>query len=90
MTPAVVFFKDEIYRACRGSDQRVYYSGPDTKGGWHMVDPASRSISGVSMAVSPTGSLVISYVNGAGNICSYQRKSGGGGWAWSNQGGNAK
>jgi hypothetical protein len=90
MTPAVVFFKDDIYRACRGSDQRVYYSGPDTKGAWHMVDPASKSISGVSMAVSPTGSLVISYVNGAGNICSYRRASGGGSWAWSNQGGNAK
>lgn len=90
MTPAVVYFKDEIYRACRGSDQRVYYRGPDTKGGWHMVDPASKSISGVSMAVSPAGALVISYVNGAGNICSYERKSGGGGWTWSNQGGNAK
>jgi hypothetical protein len=90
MTPAVVWFKDQLYRACRGSDQRVYYSGPDTKGAWHMVDPNSRSISGVSMAISPAGSVAISYVNGAGNICTYQRSSGGGGWAWSNQGGNAK
>jgi len=90
MTPAVVVFKDQIYRACRGSDQRVYYSGPDTKGAWHMVDKGSKSISGVSMAVSPAGALVICYVNGAGNVCSYERKSGGGLWAWSNQGGNAK
>ena len=90
MTPAVAFFKDQLYRACRGADQRVYYSGPDTKGAWHMVDPTVRSISGVAMAVSPAGALVISYVNGAGNVCSYERKSGGGAWAWSNQGGNAK
>ena len=77
MTPAVVFFKDQIYRACRGSDQRVYYAGPDTKGAWHMVDKNSQVDHGrVDGDHRPAGRTVISYDNSAGNVCTYQREIG--------------
>jgi predicted chitinase len=79
-----------LYRAMRGQDGRVYYSGPDTKGAWHMVDEKYKTAGGVSMDISPTGEVTISSI-GLPNrdCCSHTRASGGGKWVVSYQGGKA-
>ena len=96
MTPAVAFWynpstkQNEVHRACVGTDQRVYYAGPPTKGAWHMVDKNSKAIGGCAIAVAGDGTKIISYINAARNICSYDQKPAATVWGWSNQGGNAK
>lgn len=93
MTPAVSVWYDpsskanQWYYAVRGGDAKIYYQGPDTKGEWQVVDSNSYSISGVSMDIGQDGSIVISYVNKDGAVCSYSRKPGGGAWSWANHGG---
>jgi hypothetical protein len=92
MTAAVKFWgkANDAYMACVGADNRLYYAGPDTKGGWHMVDANSNAKSGCAIDVDPAGRIIIVYTNQAGKVCSYERASGGGGWAWRDRGGNAR
>ena len=80
----------EAYMACIGTDNRVYYAGPDTKGGWQMVDRGSSAKSGCSIDIDAAGRVVIAYTNKAGKVCTYTRSSGGGAWAWADRGGNAR
>lgn len=80
----------EVYMACIGTDNRVYYAGPDTKGGWQMVDRGSSAKSGCSIDIDAAGRVVIVYTNKAGKVCTYTRSSGGGAWAWADRGGNAR
>jgi predicted chitinase len=94
MTPACFAWPygtgSQLYRAVRGSDQKLYYMGPDTGGKWVIVDPGAVVISGVSITGNAEGKLWISYVNASGQICTYMRNPGGGPWHWSSQGGNVK
>jgi predicted chitinase len=87
MTPAVAWWGNNYYYAVRGSDARIYYRGPDTKGQWAMVDRNSHAISGVSMNITADGNTVIAYVNNAGHICTYWRGAGKQNWTWADQGG---
>ena len=92
MTAAIKLWgKDpQAYMACIGTDDRVYYAGPDTKGGWQMVDKGSSAKSGCAIDIDPAGRVMIIYTNKAGKVCTYTRSSGGGSWAWSDRGGNAR
>lgn len=84
----------EVYFACVGVDNRVYYKGPDTDGQWRTVDENSAAKSGADILVTktgkPAGKVIITYTNTSGNVCTYERASGGGGFTWSNRGGNAR
>jgi hypothetical protein len=92
MTAAVKLWgkNPEAYMACIGTDNRVYYAGPDTKGGWQMVDKNSSAKSGCAIDIDPAGRVVIIYTNQGGKVCTYTRASGGGVWAWADRGGNAR
>jgi predicted chitinase len=93
MTPSVFWnAKDsQLYRAVRGSDAKVYYMGPDTKGKWQSIYKNSHCASGVSITGNPNnGRLWISYVNTSGAICTLRRNPGAKNWEWSTQGGNVK
>jgi hypothetical protein len=92
MTAAIKLWgKDpQPYMACIGTDNRIYYQGPDTKGAWHMVDKGSNAKSGCAIDIDPAGRVMIIYTNQAGKVCTYTRGSGGGVWAWADRGGNAK
>lgn len=89
MTPAVTFWDGKLYQAMRWSDGRVCYAGPDTGGGFWAVDENSHAKSGVDIAISPEGKIVIAYVNMGGEVCHYVREPGGGLWAWVKIGGSA-
>ena len=80
----------DLYMACIGTDDRVYYAGPDTKGAWSMVDKNSSAKSGCGLDIDADGRVVIIYTNKAGKVCTYARPAGGGGFAWADRGGNAR
>ena len=81
---------NDLYMACIGTDDRVYYAGPDTKGGWQMVDKNSSAKSGCGIDIDPAGRVVIIYTNKAGKVCTYARPPQGGAFAWADRGGNAR
>lgn len=89
MTPAIAFWGSSQYRAMRGGDGRIYHAGPDTGWAWWMVDAGSNAKSGVRLAISAPGQMVISYINTAGHYCIYTREPGGGPWTWADCGGSA-
>jgi N-acetylmuramoyl-L-alanine amidase len=90
MTAAVTYWNEEPYMACIGaSDNRVYYRGPNDKS-WAMVDANSNAKTGLSIAASGKGKLIIAYTNQAGSVCTYEKATGGQTWAWANRGGNAR
>ena len=95
MTPGITYWYDpvadtsQLYMAMVGTDNRIYYKGPDTDGNWHGVDPNSYSKYGVEITSAKDGSLAIGYINKNGVYCTYERKSGGGTWGWSSRGGTS-
>ena len=92
MTAAVKVWgkSNDVYMACIGTDDRVYYAGPDTKGAWAMVDKNSSAKSGCGIDIDPAGRVIIIFTNKAGKVCTYSRSTGGGGFAWADRGGNAR
>lgn len=84
----LVRWNGNTYRTMIGTDHRIYYKGPDTDGQWHAI-PDSNARSLGSLAVEENGTLFQGYINEAGNYCTYERKSGGGNWYWSSQGGQS-
>ena len=96
MTPGVCSWynpatdKSDWYQTCVGKDdKRVYYLGPDTNGKWVMVDPGSKAIGGATIAAAKNGALRIVYTATSNKVVCYTRNSGGGGWGWTDLGGNA-
>ena len=55
-----------------------------------MVDKNSKWIGGAAMAIAADGRKIISGVNTARNVVSYEQAPGASVWGWSNNGGNAK
>ena len=55
-----------------------------------MVDKDSKWIGGAALAISGDGRKIISGVNTARNVVSYEQAPAASAWVWSNQGGNAK
>jgi hypothetical protein len=92
MTAAVCYLDGQAHFACVGKENNsIYYKGPGE--GWGIVDPGSNAQSGLTIAASNDGFLVIAYTNQANNVCSYHTRYAGPGehlWTWSNQGGQAK
>jgi hypothetical protein len=95
MTPSVVFWhndatgEDTLHEAMRWADGRVCYRGPGTGGGFWSVDDNSNSKSGVGIAVSKKGVVVITYVNQNNDVCHYERQRGDSPWNWIRVGGDA-
>jgi hypothetical protein len=96
MTPAVAIWynpstkQNEIHRAMTDGKGRIYYSGPPTGNAWHLVDPNSKAISGLSLAVATNGLSTIAYINGGYKYCRYTRQPAASKWDWSDDGGNAR
>ena len=93
MTPSVAYYANKPYFAVRGSNELIYYMGPDTNYKWQVISGA-HSQSGTDIAISASGEVTITYVTtqspgaAAGTPCTYTRKPGGGAWAWKSLGGN--
>jgi hypothetical protein len=93
MTPGVAYFDNKPYFAVRGSNELIYYMGPDTNYKWQVISGA-QSQSGTDIAISAKGEVTITYVStqspgaAAGTPCTYTRAPGGGPWNWKNLGGN--
>jgi hypothetical protein len=92
MSIGVTFYQGEKWYAGIGSDNRVYWSGPDTDYKWHMVDTNSRAFpgSGANIAINEGhgGAAVITYVNHVKEFCAYNRPPDGGAWQWQNLNGH--
>lgn len=78
---------EETHRVFRRNDGRIMYSR--NGGAYRIVDPAGWARGAVSIAASPSGWLIISYVNRGGRVCEYRSAPGFRPWTWHDQGGPA-
>ena len=84
---AVAMYKGQAYHACVWSDGKVNFKAYN--GQWYAVDKNSNAKNGVDLSISDTGLAIISYINQAGNVCTYQTQLGdpNSPWTWANRGG---
>ena len=81
VTVACVTWQDRTYYAGLGAGGEVRFAEPGAD--WYAVDPSqSGARSGCGLAITPAGRTTISYTNGRGAACIYERQPGGGAWGW--------
>ena len=81
MTVAVATHNNQDYYAGLWEDGKVNFLEPG--GRWFAVDPKqSGAKSGCGLSIHPNGRVVISYTNGNGAACIYQRDASGGPFSW--------
>jgi hypothetical protein len=86
MTPAVAYWDGKIYRACIGTDKRVYWqTAGSTK--WEAVG-TWKFKSGCALAISAVGEVTIAAEGQDGEYCEVTRPAGNGTWGpWKSLGG---
>jgi len=95
MTAATTFDgNDREWSACVWTDGKINFLAPGAQA-WAACDPTQNPNSvrsGADIAYSPgNDTLVITYVNSSGDVCTYRRPaSGGSNWSWSSKKGDAK
>jgi hypothetical protein len=79
-----------LWFACIWKDGRVCVKPPEQA--WKAVDQTqSGAKGGADINYSPQDdTMVITYINAAGAVCTYHQPATGGGWTWTNRGGEAK
>lgn len=84
---AVAMYKGGAYHACIWTDGKVNFKTPT--GAWYAVDPNSNAKNGCDLSISDTGLAIISYINQADQVCTYQAdiKVAKPVWQWANRGG---
>lgn len=90
MSASVKIWQGQRYYACVWSNGNVNYRGPDTGGKWQATDPNSNAKSGAAIDIGEDGTVVITYTNQSGHVCTYTRQPGGGSWGWADLGGDAR
>jgi len=79
-----------LWHACIWTDGKVNVKPPDQP--WRAVDMSqSGAKGGADISYVPKDDMiVITYINGAGNVCTYHQPATGGGFTFTNRGGEAK
>lgn len=77
------------YYACVGTDNCLYYQGPETAGKWVCVDPTSNVRGGPTLVVSADGSKRIAYVNANGVPSEYVADPGSDAFTYGSLGGKS-
>jgi Domain of unknown function (DUF1906) len=90
MSASTYWRNEGPYMTCVGNDGRPYYAGPDTQYKWHMLNENWWARSGADITAADDGRLLITFTNQDSDVCTAERKSGGGGWNLQNRGGDAK
>lgn len=74
--------------ACIWSDGKVNYKGPG--GSWTAVDPGQSGAKGEADISIDTGNdhIMITYINQAGAVCTYEKYRNDNSWGWANRGGS--
>lgn len=92
VTAATALYNGKKWRACIGTDNRIYYQEPGSSQ-WTMVDVNSNARSGLSYVIDNEGARTITYTNHVGTVCEYTLPASpesGTKWAWNSLGGNAR
>lgn len=77
------------YRASVGTDNCLYYMGPETRGQWQGI-ASSNVKSGCCLAISRDGEKTIAYTNTSGEPCEYVAAPGSDKWVWQKLPGNVR
>lgn len=98
VTAATAYFHGKKYRACIGTDNRLYYQEPGSPQ-WAMVDEKSNARSGLSYVINEDrdsdnhGERTMTYTNHVGVVCEYvlpPDPPSGTPFTWNDLGGNAR
>jgi hypothetical protein len=77
------------YYACVWEDGKINFKEGDS-GNWFAVDATQAPVrSGVDLDIDDEGAVTLTYTNGYGEVCVYERKPGGGSWGWKSLKGKA-